>query len=206
MFFVGSIGTLLRGVVFLIIISLIANAKIKKYVKKHEIVDGGTIKTASFLTVLTYVVSIELCLCTTYLDGAIWIPLGFLAYGVLGTIAHIFVRGHRRLYGKNKATTILYGLTHHCWEVLQLIGLAIRTVVDIIASFIADDWKQTNKRIKAREETEKYFRENSVDKPNNYQDGLNIAYRDFLSNSSVDDNSEAKKIFADEYFKKVYDK
>lgn len=200
---VSIIGTSSILLVF-IIFYLVAASKTKKYVNQHEIKDASTIKIALSLTFLTYFFTITLA---RFSIGRIFlIYIMFLVYGILGTIAHIFVRGHRIMQGKNDITTILYGLTYHCWQVLQMIILVVRTVIDIIASFIVDDWKQSNKRTQAKEQTEKYFREVSIDKPVNYSDGLNIEYRDFIKTTSMEDNADTRKIFADKYFQAIYNK
>ncbi|MBQ5801245.1 MAG: hypothetical protein IIW20_05095, partial [Clostridia bacterium] len=102
--------------------------------------------------------------------------------------------------------TILYKLTYYCWQVLQYIALVVIAIVDIIVSLFVDDWKATKKSIKAKEQVEKYFREVSVDKPLNYNDGLNIEYRKFLETTSAEDSGSTKKAFASEYFKSVYSK
>ena len=45
-----------------------------------------------------------------------------------------------------------------------------------------------------------------IDKPANYSNGLNIEYRNFIEKASVEDNSNARKIFAEKYFEAVYNK
>ena len=183
---------------------LIAASKTKKYLKEQNVKDKGTVKVALFATFLTYFVTVSLAYLS--IGHFFFIYVMLLLYGVLGTIAHIFVRGHRIMQGKNDVTSILYGLTYHCWQVLQMIVLVVSAVIDIIVSLIADDWKQTKKSIQAKEQAEKYFRDVSVDKPSNYSDGLNIEYRKFIEATAVEDNSNARKTFADGYFKKVYGK
>ena len=199
----NPIGIALIAIVF-IIFYLIATCKTGKYIKEQEIKDGSTVGIALFFTFLTYFAIVS----SIYLSigNLIFVYLIFLEYAILGTIAHVFARGHRIMQGKNDVTTILHGLTHYSWDILQLIVLVVTTVIDIIFSFIADDWKQSKKNIQAKEQTEKYFREVSVDKPVNYSDGLNIEYRKFIETTAVEDNSDTRKTFADQYFKKVYDK
>ncbi len=198
--FIGIIPIL---IVFVIFYS-IAVSKTKKYINEQKIADANTVKLALFFTFLTYFSTISLAYFSIGHFYLIYIML--LVYGILGTIAHIFIRGHRIMQGKNDITTILYGLTYHCWKVLQLIILAVTTIIDIILSFIVDDWKQTKKSIQAKEQTEKYFRDVSIDKPVNYNDGLNIEYRKFIETTSLDDNSNTKKTFAEGYFKTINNK
>ena len=199
------IRMVLPTVVFAIFYSIAAK-KTKKYIEDKKIPDGKTLKTALRLTFLTYYLTVLLAAFQTTTGEIYWLYIMLVVYGLLGTVAHVFTSGHRRMNGKNDVTTILYGFTFVCWQVMQWIILVVTAVVDIIASLIVDDWKQTKKSIQAKEQTEKYFRDVSVDKPVNYQDGLNIEYRKFIETTSVEDNSNARKVFADEYFKKVYSK
>lgn len=198
-------GTIFPTIIFIIFYS-IANKSIKKYIKEANIPDGKAVMAAFRWTFLTYYVTM---MWVSYMFGGgelLGVYAMILCYGVLGTISYAIAHGHRRMYGKNDVTTILCGFTYRCWQVMQMIILVVLTVVDIIVSLFVDDWKQTKKSIKAKENVEKYFREASVDKPVNYQDGLNIEYRKFIETTSSEDNGAARKKFADEYFKTVYSK
>ena len=190
-------------IVFIIFHS-IARSKTKKYINEQKIEDGKTVLTALSLTFLTYFVTLALAVLA--IGHFFYIFVMLLAYGVLGTVAHIFTRGHRIMHGENDVTTILSKLTYHCWQVLQYIALVVTAIIDIIISLFVDDWKATKKSIRAKEQSEKYFREVSVDKPSNYSDGLNIEYRKFIETTSAEDSSSTRKAFASEYFKSVYNK
>lgn len=203
--FASIIKVIPTAIVFLIFY-LIARSSTKKYIKKENIPEGYIIKTALFLTFVTYFITVYF-LIREITSGIIgWFYIGAVAYGILGTLSHTYVAYHRRSFGKNDITTILYNLTYICWQVMQYIAMIFNAVLDIIISLIISDWKETKKSIKAKEETEKYFRNTSIDKPLNYQDGLNGEYRKFIETTSVEDNSNARKTFADQYFKSVYEK
>lgn len=134
--FIASILSIFPTAIVFLIFYLIALSSIKKYIKKENIREGYIIKAALFFTFLTYFIAVYFITRQLSSGQIYWFFIMMVAYGILGTISHTYVAYHRRTYGKNDITTILYNFTFICWQTMQYIAIIFTAVIHIIISLI----------------------------------------------------------------------